>query len=82
MGMLVIFYLEYRFTWLILKHSLSLPLLNLGELFLLHIFLSQLSDTEVFGMLLHSKIDRFFSVIATCLSFVSVHIQKRLVFDC
>ena len=76
------FDLEYRFTWLILKHSLFLPLLNLGELFLLHIFLSQFSDTEVFGMLLHSKIDRLFSVIASCLSFVSVHIQKRLVFDC
>ena len=82
MGVLVMTDLEYRFTRLILKHSLFLPLLNLGEFFLLHSFLSQFSDTEMFGILLHSKIDRMFSVIASCLSFVSVHIQKRLVFDC
>ena len=81
MGILLMFDLEYRFTRLILKHSLFLPLLNL-EFFLLHSFLSQFSDTEVFGILLYSKIDRMFLVIASCLSFASVHIQKLLVFDC
>ena len=81
MGVLVMIDLEYRFTRLILKHSLFLPRLNL-EFFLLHSFLSQFSDTEVFGILLYSKIDRMFSVIASCLSFVSVHIQKLIVFDC
>ena len=60
MGMLVMFDLEYRFTRLILKHSLFLPLLNLREHFLLHNFLSQFSDAEVFGILLHSKKDRMF----------------------
>ena len=82
MGVLVMIDLEYRFTRLILKHSLFLPLLNLGEFFLLHSYLSQFSDTEVFGILLYSKIDRMFSVIASWFSFVSVHIQKLLVFDC
>ena len=80
MGMLVMFDLEYRFTRLILKHSLFLPLLNLGELFLLHSLLSQFSDTEVFGILLYSKIDRMFSVIASCLSFVSVQLIETISF--
>ena len=82
MGMLAMFDLEYRFARLILKHSLFLPLLNLRELFLMHSFMSQFSGTEVFGILLHSKKDWMFSVIANCLSLVSVHIQKRFVFYC
>ena len=80
MGVLDMFDLEYRFTRLILKHSLFPPLLNLGEFFLLHSFLSQFSDTEVFGILLYSKIDRMFSVIASCLSFVSVQLIETISF--